>query len=198
MLWFLIYDGSVHHSVYVQWFWLIYQQNWPMADQQIEHRKPCSFLTVCFCILNWHRLVFAKSTLCCFRRGWTMWLTANSTWNLHTIICFDGGAKCFDIHIVFLKSSVNASSFQSSCDSNQFIIMPCSSFGVPILLSEISKLNCFNWVGIINLICSGRNCKWNPVDIFSGWCIWQEQPWWSHFIMAVFWVRQRFYESISW
>lgn len=73
-----------------------------------------------------------------------MWLTANSTCNLHAIICFDGGAKCFDIHIVFLKSSVSASSFQSSCDSNQFIIMPCSSFGVPILLSEISKLNCFN------------------------------------------------------
>lgn len=50
-----------------------------------------------------------------------MWLTANSTCNLHAIICFDGGAKCFDIHIVFLKSSVSASSFQSSCDSNQFI-----------------------------------------------------------------------------
>ena len=97
VLWFLIYDGSVHHSVYVQWFWLIYQQIWPMADQQIEHRKPCSFLTVCFCILNWHHLVFAKSTLCCFRRGWTMWLIANSTCNLHAIICFYGGAKCFDI-----------------------------------------------------------------------------------------------------
>lgn len=146
MLWFLIYDGSVHHSVYVQWFWLIYQQNWPMADQQIEHRKPCSFLTVCFCILNWHRLVFAKSTLCCFRRGWTMWLIANSTCNLHAIIIlFLWRGKMFWYTIVFLKSSVNASSFQSSCDSNQFI---CP---VVALVYQFCYLKLVSWIVLIKL-----------------------------------------------